>query len=86
MALPSLPSRPELILVYVRKDVSETMNLCKQIREDREYEEVPILLVVDRYQIAHGSAVKTMGNAAFIIAPFDAKGLIEKIEALRPTD
>ena len=68
MVLPSLLSPPELVLVYARKDESETMDICRELREDQEYADVPILLVIGRYQVVQGSAVKTMGNATFIIA------------------
>jgi hypothetical protein len=43
---------------------------------------VPILLVVGRYELGQGNAVKRMGNAAFILLPFDEKQLRSKLAEL----
>jgi len=44
---------------------------------------VPILLIIGRYEISQANAVKCMGNATFIIAPFDKKELQDKIVEAR---
>ena len=41
-----------------------------------------ILAVIGRYEIGLGSAVKRMGNASFIIAPFTQGELRDKIDSL----
>ncbi len=44
---------------------------------------VPILLIIGRYEISQANVVKCMGNATFIIAPFDKKELQDKIVEAR---
>jgi len=39
-------------------------------------------LVIGRYEITQGAAVSRMGNAGFIITPFDEKELRDKIAEL----
>jgi DNA-binding response OmpR family regulator len=46
--------------------------------------DIPILLVIGRYEIAQGIAVRQMGNATFVLLPFSPQQLREKIEELTP--
>jgi len=64
------------------KEQEDTLALCKQIREAHGSPTVPILLVIGQYQLPHGNAVLGMGNARFIITPFDGEILQVKIDSL----
>ena len=55
------------------------MGVCEELRSASEISEAPILLVISRYQIAQAHAVKRMGNAGFIMTPFDEKQMRGKI-------
>ena len=78
----SIPQGAKLVIVYARKVEKDTLGICEQFRNSPETSVVPILLVIGRYEIAQGHTVRRMGNAAFIIIPFDEKGLNEKIKEL----
>ncbi|MDY7011761.1 MAG: hypothetical protein SVV80_13570 [Planctomycetota bacterium] len=71
--------RPELIVLYARKAEKETLAICEELRSASESSEAPILLVISRYQIAQANAVKRMGNAGFIMTPFDGREMRGKI-------
>lgn len=71
-----------LIIVYARKDEKVAFSICEQIRNSQENLNIPILLVISRYQIYLGNDVKRMGNAAFIFSPFNGKELELKIAGL----
>ncbi|MDY7011178.1 MAG: hypothetical protein SVV80_10575 [Planctomycetota bacterium] len=71
--------RPELIVLYARKAEKETLAICEHLRNASETSEAPILLVISRYQITQAHAVKRMGNAGFIMTPFDKKQMRGKI-------
>lgn len=78
-----MPTTPGLIIVYARKTEKNTLAICGQLRNSPESSAVPILLAISRYQITQGSAVKRLGNATFIITPFQEKELRDKIEQLK---
>jgi len=77
------PPRVELIIVYAKKEQGETSAICEQFRNSPKSSAVPILLIIGRYEISQANAVKCMGNATFIIAPFDKKELQDKIVEVR---
>ncbi len=72
----------KLIIVYARKEQKSTLTICEQLRNSPENHATPILLVIGRYEITQGSAVRDMGSAGFIITPFDEKELHNKITDL----
>lgn len=76
-----VPARPKLIIVYARKEWESTQAICQQVRKGLG-SWAPILLVIGRNEIAQGGAIKEMGSATFIVAPFDAKELRGKIAEL----
>ena len=82
MAVSSIPETAELCVVYARKDQKSTLALCEQPRGSPGNSDVPILLVISRYELPQGNSVERMGNAAFIITPFDRDELREKTAEL----
>ena len=81
-ALSCNPETSNLIIIYARKDEEKTHSICEQIRKTQKGQEMPILLVISRYQIPQGNDVKRMGNAAFIFSPFNERELADKISGL----
>jgi PleD family two-component response regulator len=81
-AVSSISATPELFIVYAQKNEKDTLAICEQLRNSPGTSAVPILLAISRYEITQGSAVKRMGNATFIIAPFKEEELREKIEQM----
>jgi len=77
-----IPAQPCLILVYAQPGETDTLSICQQLREDAASRDAPILLVVGRYHVVQGNAVKRMGNAEFIMTPFDEDELRSKIDPL----
>ena len=76
-AIRSIRIAPTLAIVYARKEEKNTLAICEQLRNSPQTSTTPILLIIgiSKYEIAQGNAVNRMGNAAFIIAPFDKKEL-----------
>ena len=81
-AVSSIPPAARLMIVYARKQQKDTLAICEQLRSSPGNSAVPILLVIDRYEITQGNAVARMGNAMLIIAPFDEDKLREKTTEL----
>jgi len=78
----TIPARPRLALVYAQPKEEDTLSICRQLREVPASAEAPILLVMGRYQISQGSAVRSMGNDEFIAAPLSEERLRAKIDEL----
>ena len=75
----SVPKDVQLNLVFARKDENETLIVCKKLRNMPKTSGAPILLVIGRYLISQGHAVRRMGNAGFIMTPFDEKEMRDKL-------
>ncbi len=60
-AVSSKPGTSGLFVVYAQKSEKNTLAVCEQLRNSPETLAVPILLVISRYEITQGSAVKRMG-------------------------
>ena len=78
----SISQGAKVVIVFTRKVAKKTLGICEQLRNAPESSAAPILLVIGRYEITQGSAVKQMGNATFIITPFSEKELRGKITEL----
>jgi len=65
-----------------RKQQKDTLPICEQLRNSPESSAAPIVLVISRYELPQGNAVERMGNATFIITPFDQDKLREKATGL----
>lgn len=81
-AISSIPRTPTLVIVYAQEREKNTLAICEQLRNAPESSAAPILLVISRYEITQGNAVKSMGNATFIMTPFDEKELQRKTAEL----
>ena len=81
-AVSSIPPAAKLIIVYARKSHKKTLAICEQLRNPPESTPLPMLLVISRYELPQGYAVERMGNATFIITPFDQNELREKTSEL----
>ena len=79
----AVPGHMELLLVYAGKTQQETMGICRQLRRHTHTMNIPILLVVSRYDVTHAFIIKQAGKAELILAPFSAGELLESIEQLR---
>ncbi len=82
MAVASIPEIAKLSVVYARKDQKNTLALCEQLRGSPGNSDIPILLVISSYELPQGNAVERLGNATFIIPPFDQDELREKTTEL----
>ena len=77
------PPLAELIIVYAQKEQRETLAICEKFRNSSQSSVIPILLVIGRYDLPQANAVMCRGNAAFIITPFDATELQDKIVKMK---
>lgn len=65
----TIPVTTKVIVAFAQEKEEDTIAVCEHIRSFPEISKTPILLIINRYQITHGNAVKRMGKADFVIAP-----------------
>ena len=75
-------ARPTLAILFAQKDEKNTLTICEQIRNSPENADVPILLIISRYEIIQGNAITRKGNATFLIAPFNEQELRDTCNGL----
>ena len=72
----------DLMIVFARKEQERTLAICERLRKAPDRAATPLLLVIGRYEISQGSAMRNTGRATFIIAPFGEKELRANIDEL----
>lgn len=77
-----VPAAAKVIVAFAQEKEEDTMSLCEDLRSLPETSDVPILLVINRYQITQGNAVKRLDNADFVIAPINQNNMPDKIGEL----
>ena len=75
-------NKPKLIILYARRNWQNTESICTYLRKVIELSNVPLLLVISRYQMNQAHAVKGLANTNYIIAPFKAEELQDIIVEL----
>lgn len=73
---------PSLILLFAQDNEERASAACEQLRSIGKTSTAPILILISKYQIAQGNAVKSMGNADFLIKPFTKEAIKEKVSNL----
>jgi CheY-like chemotaxis protein len=73
---------PQLIMLDVRMTGLDGFETCRRIRSDRSVAHVPIAFLTARKTVEDVKRCVAVGGDDFIVKPFDAVQLIERIEQL----
>jgi len=73
-------SRPDLIVADVVMPEMDGFTLFKELKRNQQTADIPIIIVTGRKKMADSFAV--LGVTDFLVKPFDAKSLLDKIEAV----
>jgi len=74
--------KPDLILLDLMLPKLGGMQVCRLLKFDEKYRNIPILIVTARGQIADKEMMTKMGANDYIIKPFKTEELIGKIEGI----
>ncbi len=71
----------QVIIVFARKGTEAlALAICKQICEKQLLNEVPLLVVGSRYQMALAHAIKRLPRGSFILTPIEKNALMNKLK------
>ena len=74
--------KPDLILLDLMLPKLGGMQVCRLLKFDEKYRNIPILIVTARGQITDKEMMTKMGANDYIIKPFKTEELIRKIEGI----
>jgi len=70
-----------VVMVFARpKEEKYALGLCKKIKDFPQGEQIPLLIVINRYQMMLGADVRKLPRANFIIAPLEKDHLLKRME------
>ena len=73
----------DALLFFARIHEEErALELCRQIRETKALDEIPLILVISVFQMPLGNNVAKLPNAAFIFSPLKEAELIKEYRNL----
>ena len=86
-ALAAIPNfNPDIVLADVEMPRMNGYLLCEKIKQDPSTSTIPVLLLAGAFEPFDEESAKRVGADGFVIKPFDAQELINKIEeAIAPS-
>ncbi len=75
-------AKPDLIILDLMLPKMDGYKVCGLLKKDARYTKIPIILFSARAQEEDKKLGEEVGADAYISKPFDAKVLLDKIEAL----
>jgi DNA-binding response OmpR family regulator len=74
--------KPDLIILDVMLPKMDGYKVCRLLKFDEQYKDIPIIMFTARIQENDKKMGKEVGADAYITKPFDPKELLDKIDAL----
>ena len=74
--------KPDLILLDVMLPKIDGFSVCRLLKFDEEYENIPIIMLTARSQQNDKEIGKQVGANAYLTKPYNAKELLDKITEL----
>lgn len=73
---------PDLILLDVMMPIINGYNICRLLKSQEEYKNIPIILLTSRTKEADRRLGKEVGANAYIAKPFSVTELLSKVNEL----
>lgn len=74
--------RPDLIILDLMLPKMDGYKVCRLLKFDEQYKEIPIIMFTARVQESDKKMGKEVGADAYITKPFDPQELLDRISAL----
>lgn len=72
--------KPDLIILDLMLPKIDGFKVCRMLKFDEKYKNIPIILFTARAQEADKKLGKEVGADSYITKPFDSKELLDKIK------
>jgi hypothetical protein len=81
---PVLDGKVAGIIIFSKKyQEKEALEICKSIREQRELDNIPLLVAITMYQMPLGNSVKKLPDANFIFVPLEKDALKKRLTQIK---
>ena len=74
--------KPDLIILDVMLPKFDGYKVCRMLKFDEKYKDIPIILFTARAQKQDQKTGMEVGADAYIIKPFEPRALLEKVKEL----
>ena len=74
--------KPDLILLDIRMPVKDGFEVCKEIKSDENLKNIPVIFLTASSGTKIEDSVEDHKADGFVLKPFDAAVLIEKVKSL----
>ncbi len=74
--------RPDLIILDVMLPKMDGFTVCRFLKYDAEYEDIPVIMLTARGEEKDRALGKEVGADMYLVKPFDGTKLIQAIEKL----
>jgi two-component system chemotaxis response regulator CheY len=80
-ALAQLPAMPRLAVVLLDWSMPgmDGLEVLRRLRSDRRYAQVPVVMVTTEAELPSVGDALQAGASEYLMKPFDAQGLLEKL-------
>ncbi len=78
----ALEINPSIILIDISLPDIPGYTLCKQFREHKSFQKVPVILLAESYEEFNPELAKNSGTSHYLKKPFEVNELIEKVGQL----
>jgi CheY-like chemotaxis protein len=74
--------KPDLVILDLRMPVKDGLEVCKEIKTDDSLKNIPVIFLTASSGMRIEDKIKEYHADGFILKPFDAIELIEKVKSL----
>jgi CheY-like chemotaxis protein len=74
--------KPELVILDLRMPVKDGLEVCKEIKSDDNLKKIPVIFLTASSGMRIEDKIKEYNADGFILKPFEASDLIEKVKSL----
>lgn len=75
-------NRPDLIILDIMMPKLDGLHVCRLLKFNEEYQEIPIVILTARGQDSDRTAGEKVGADFYVIKPFDSSELLETVGKL----
>jgi DNA-binding response OmpR family regulator len=74
--------KPDVILLDIMMPVMGGIEACKKIKRDEETSSIPVMFLTAKGQLTDVEKGFKVGADSYIVKPFSASGLMQKVDAI----
>jgi len=74
--------KPDLVLLDLRLPNTDGIEVCRQVKNDKELKHIPIILFTATADIAVAEVAKEYGADDYLVKPYEPEQLLKKVRSI----